>query len=702
MKNFRFFLIPLLFVCGVLLISLLLHWIVPPSKERTAMDGTEAPSQTQAGVPAYIQWQLPEGAQFRLGKGSIKDIKFAPDGSLFAVATSIGIWLYDTHTGAEVALLNEKPRNVTTLAFSPDGKTLLSGDSTGAVKLWDIPARQSREAFQGPGKITNALAVLSVEGIKLVNEAHGHIRVWASSHKTSQQIVTDIHANDRFGHLIVMALSPDGRFLAAAERGDSKIFPIHVWDVDTGDLLFTLKAHTRWIRALAFSPDSKTLASGDEYRVIRLWNIETGTHRATFKVATGSFHALAFSPNGKLLASGGGDGSVRLWDATVKNGEGNILGQYIPSLTVKGHKGRVSALAFSPDSKTFISGSYTDENIYVWDTTTGSKRFTCQGHFGYTYGLVFSETRDTLTSVHRADWRNIQLKVWDLSTGSQLSNDSLNIDGAFGAISPNGQTIVSHEYSEHNRTQLWDVNVKRGRSSLKGLPKRRRIERGTLFQAGFTFSPDSKTVASGGADNVVRVWDAAIQHRSGFQRFFAVFTGGYHPRLTIQGQPVHVRTLAFSPDEKILAGGSNGGFIHLWNAHTGTELFTLRGHRNRISALAFSPDGKTLAGGNRDGEISLWHTVNGTQSSANLLTPRATVNKLLFSQDGKILVSGDSSGTLYLWDVQTGRLLGTHIGHTNPIQALLLSADGKTLVSGGSDGTILLWDWEHLKKTDDR
>ena len=613
MKNFRFFLIPLLFLCGVLLISLLLHWIISPSTERTAMDATQVPSQTQAGVPAYRHWQLPDGAKFRLGKGSINDIKFGPDGSLFAVATRAGIWLYDARTGAEVALLNEKPRNVRTIAFSPDGKTLLSGDSTGEVKLWDIPTRQSRETFQVPEKIINALAAFSVEGIKLVNEEHGHIRVRSSSSKTTQQIVTDIHANDRFGHLTVMALSPDGRLLAAAERSDSKIFPIHVWDVNTGDLLFTLKAHTRWIRALAFSSDSKTLASGDEYRVIRLWNIETGIHRATFKVAKGSFHALAFSPNGKLLASGSSDGSVRLWEATVKNSEGNILGQYVPSLTVKGHKGRVSTLAFSPDGKTFISGSYADENIYVWDTTTGSKRFTCQGHFGYTYGLVFSETGNILTSVHRVDWRNIQLKVWDVSTGSQLSNDFLNIDGAFGAMSPNGQTIVSHEYSEHNRTQLWDVNAKRGRFSLKGLPKRRRIERGTIFHAGFTFSPDSATVASGGADNVVRVWDAALQHRSGFQRFFAVFTGGHHPRLTIQGQPVHVRTLTFSPDGKILAGGSNGGFIHLWNAQTGTELFTLRGHRNRISALAFSPDGKTLAGGNRDGEISLWHTGNGSQ-----------------------------------------------------------------------------------------
>ena len=686
MKKSRFLLIPLLLICGVLLLSLLLRWIASPNLEEIPTDSAQQSLQTQAGSPAYTRWHLPEGATLRLGKGHIRDIKFVPDGTQFVVATSIGIWLYDAHTGAEIARFNKEPRNTKTIAFSPDGKTLISGDSEGEVQLWDTSTVKLRSTFRGPREITNAVSVFSADRIKLANEQHGNIRLWEFNTKTTQPIVTDINSDSRFGYSVVMALSPNAMFFAAATREGDEIYPVWVWDANTGELLFTLKGHTRWIRTLAFSPDSKTLASGNERRTIRLWDTDTGTLRATLKVPAGSFHALAFSPNGKLLASGSGDGSVRLWDATAKK-------QYVPLLTLKGHKNRVSTLAFSPDGKTLLSGGYSG-NILAWDTTTGSKRFTCSGHLGNALGLAFSETESTLTSVHYAqNWSGIQLMDWDINTGDQLSTNALNTKGGFGTISPDGKTVTTQE-SPKDTVELWDVNTKRRRSTLKEVPKED-------WDAQFIFSPDSKTVASGGADNVVRLWDAAMQQSSGFRKFFG-FVAARHPQLTIQGHPVHVRTLAFSPDGKMLAGGSNLGAIHLWDAHTSTKLFTLKEHNNRIHALAFSLDGKTLASGSQNGEISLWDTTNGTKGSANILKPRATVSALLFSPDGKILVSGNGSGILQLWDVHTGRLLSSDACHTNPIRALLLSPDGKTLASGSNDGTILLWDWETLQKADDR
>ena len=420
-----------------------------------------------------------------------------------------------------------------------------------------------------------------------------------------------------------------------------------------------------------------------------------------YKISEWGFHTLTLSPNGKLLASGSNDGRVRLWDATVKKQAGwSTFGKYVPTLTLRGHKNRVSALAFSPDGKTLITGSY-DGNIRIWDTTTGSERFTCSGHFGNALGLVFSQTGSTFTSVHRLNWNTVQLKDWDANIGNQPSARFLNIDNEFGAVSPDGKTIVTYEDWENNTTQLWDVKAKRVRTALKGRPKKRKPMR-TSFRAGFTFSPDGTTVASGGQDNVVRLWDTTARQPSGLKKFFGVFTDNRSPRLTIQGHTVHVRTLAFSPDGKMLAGGSNAGSIHLWDAHTGTKFFTFTGHSNRVSAVAFSPDGKTLASGDVGGELCFWNTTNGTKGRANILEPRATVSKLLFSPNGEILVSGNGKGTIQLWDVHTGRLLSTHIGHTNPIQAMLFSPDGKTLASGSADGTILLWDWEKLKKTDDR
>lgn len=693
MKKSRFLLIPLLFICGVLLLSLLLRWIGSQYLEETPPD-----SQTQVAAPAYAQWQLPEGATLRIGKGHIRDIKFAPNATQFVVVTSIGIWLYDAHTGVEIARLNEKVRNIKTVAFSPDGKTLTSSDYTGDIQTWDIPTAKLHATFRGPKIITNAVSAISTDGITLANEQNRQIRLWKFRPNTTEPIITDTKSDSKLGYKVVIALSPNATRLATASSPEYGIHPIRIWDANTGEPLFSLEKHTLPVKVLAFSPDSKTLASGDTGNRIRLWNVDTGTSRAIFKTSTGSFDVLTFSPNSKLLASGSNDGKVRLWDATVKKQVGSgMLQQYTPLLTLKGHKNQVSALAFSPDGKTLITAS-SYGNIRIWDTTTGSERFTCSGHFGNPLGFVFSETGSTFTSVYPLTWNSVQLKDWDINTGNQLSVRFLNIENEFAAISPDGKTIVAHDYWERNITQLCDVNAKRVCATLKGPPKeKRRVAGASSFQAGFTFSPDSTTVASGGKDNVVRLWDATVQQPSGFKKFFG-FADTRHPQLTIQGHPVHVRTLAFSPDGKMLAGGSNLGAVHLWDAHTGTKLFTLKEHSNKIRALAFSSDGKTLATGSTNGKIILWDTENGKQNSTNIVEPRVTVSQLLFSPDGKILVSGDGRGIIQLWDVYTDKLLSSHAGHTDLIQVLLLSPDGKTLASGSTDGTILLWNWEEFKR----
>ena len=695
MKNLRFLLIPLLFIGGVLLLSLLLRWI-----GSRYLGETPTHIQTQVAAPAYTRWQLPEGATLRLGKGHITDIQYVPDGTQFAVATSIGIWLYDAHTGAEITRLNEKPRNIKTMAVSPDGKTLTSSDSEGEVQMWDISTAKLRATFQGPKRIRNTVTAVSTDGITLANEQQGNIRLWKFRTNTTDPIITDTSSNSELEYDIVMALSPDATRLVATSSAGHRIYPIWVWDANTGEPLFTLKAQTRGIQTLAFSTDSKTLASGNISNTIRLWDMDTGTTRATFKISTGSLHALTFSPNGNFLASGSNDGKVRLWDATVKKQEGlSALGRYAAMLTLRGHKNRISALAFSPDGKTLITASIYGK-IRAWDTTTGSQRFACSEHFGNALGFVFPETGSTFTSVHPLNWNTVQLKDWDVNTGNQLSARFVNIDDEFRAISPGGKTLVTHEPHENKITQVWDVKAKRVRATLKGSPKKRKRRFG-YFRAEYTFSADGTTVASGGQDNVVRLWDATARQPSGLKKFFG-FADTRHPRLTIQGHPVHARTLAFSPDGKMLAGGSNAGAIHLWNTHTGTKLLTLKGHYNRVSALAFSPDGKTLASGSQNGEIILWDTANGTQGSTNIFEPPVKVGQLLFSSDGTILISGNWKGMIHLWDVHTGRLLSTHIGHTNPIWILSFSADGKTLASGAHDATTLLWDWETLKKMNDK
>jgi len=198
------------------------------------------------------------------------------------------------------------------------------------------------------------------------------------------------------------------------------------------------------------------------------------------------------------------------------------------------------------------------------------------------------------------------------------------------------------------------------------------------------FSPDGKILASGSADNTIKLWDVAT---------------GREIR-TLSGHTNWVLSVAFSPDGKILASGSCGkqegylcvqGEIKLWDVARGTEIRTLRGHTSDVYSVAFSPDGKILASGSGDNTIQLWDVAKGTLLRT-LQGHTSWVRSVAFSPDGKILASGSADKTIKLWDVATGREIRTLQGHTSDVYSVAFSPDGKVLASGSADRTIQLWD----------
>ncbi|MDE0014606.1 MAG: WD40 repeat domain-containing protein [Candidatus Poribacteria bacterium] len=645
---------------------------------------------------SLAQDHFSEGAKMRLGKGRITGIQFSPTGSRFAVATSIGIWMYDAHTGEELALLTVLPgegRVVTTIAFSPDGRTLASGEEGGVGRLWDVITGKPIVTFKEVPRprYPNLTALgFSEDGTKFIGASWDNtIRVWESSENTKPPTILHMDGREAsWGTTDLMQLSPNGDFLAIAEPSPEvwvdKTFPIKLWDATTGKQLHTLTGHTRWVKSIAFSADSKMLVSGDEYKMIRLWDTVTGKLKATLNWSRGTAtYALAFSPSGRFIASGHRDG-VKLWDNTVKPKQKTnaAIGDYQHTLEIRGHKDYVSKLVFSPDGKTLLTGSK-DGTIQAWDTATGSHRFTAAtGHIEGTQDLMFNLNADTLISLNRSfnPPGTFQQQRWNLNTGDQLSTRFLSIDASTIILSPDGKTLATH-YSG-NKCFLWDINTDPphiiDRLILEEFPR-------SGLNVRFAFSSDSKMLAAGGEDSSVRVWELT-DSRKGRHRF------------TVKEHNYWLRTLAFSPDGKMLASGDEDRTLCLWRVADGTLLFTSTAHKAWVAAVAFSPDGKILASGGN--EIFFWDTATGTQLRPNRRKLSAQISILVFSPDGSTLVAGNWDGILELWDVRTGGLLSTHTGHTRWINVLKFSPDGKTLVSSSFwDGTILVWDWETLKKT---
>ena len=333
----------------------------------------------------HAQEHLPEGAKMRIGKGAANDITFSPDGTQFAVATDIGIWIYDAKTGAEITVLKQPDGGYGKIAFSPDGNLLAcatGSDGRGEVQLWDKAAGQLITTLPSPTDISSLFFLQ--DGTKLACAgSFGRVHVWEISSETPPVLVTDIRLFfEGWVDAWLTELSPDGRFLAiAVPNWQDKDFSIQLWDGRTGELWHTLTGHKRSVTALTFSPDSKTLISGDEYETLRVWDTESGNLQSTLRWRDRtSTHALAFSPKGRFLSSGHPD-AVRLWHYTVGGVQqwDYAIGDYQNIMDLKGHKDYVYRFAFSPDELTLLTASK-DGTIIAWDTTTGNQRFTCEDH----------------------------------------------------------------------------------------------------------------------------------------------------------------------------------------------------------------------------------------------------------------------------------------------------------------------------------
>jgi WD40 repeat protein len=191
------------------------------------------------------------------------------------------------------------------------------------------------------------------------------------------------------------------------------------------------------------------------------------------------------------------------------------------------------------------------------------------------------------------------------------------------------------------------------------------------------FSPDGKVLASGSEDGTARLW--------------AMPGGKEVHQLGVLGDPA-VRTLTFSRDGKVLAFAGDDSRINLWRVATGKRLHLLKGKPEGIRALAYAPDGKTLVSGHQDGSIQFWDAARG-RKLWSLEGHKGRVNALAFSADGKTLASGGRDETVRLWDPATGKTIRTIRGQTSTIYCLAFSPRGRALaVGGGPDWTVRLLD----------
>ena len=604
------------------------------------------------------QLNLPDGAKARFGKGEITEIAFAPDSNRLAVASSIGIWIYDAHTGEELALLTGHTRSVISVAFSPDGRTLASGSSDETIRLWDATTNEHRQTLRGHTSWVNSVA-FSPDGRTLASgggDKDNTIRLWDA--------MTGTHKDTFIGHtgtVTSVAFSPDGKtLLSGSSDGTARL-----WDVATGVPWQIDMEHKETVTSVAFSPNGSTLASGSLDDTIRMWNVGSSVPKHILTGHEYGISTVAFSPDGETLASGGYR-EIRLWDADSG----------IHKTTLTGHAWGVSSVAFSPDGRTLASGGW-ENRVNLWDAATGGHRQTLTEYTMEVTSVAFSPDGRTLATGHQGFWGSKTLRLWDVPTGEHrqtLIGHRANVRSV--VFSPDGRTLATG--SDDETVRLWEATTGALRRTLRG-------HRGAVRSVAF--SPDGRTLASVGS-RTIRLWDRV--------------TGTALHILTGQA---YVTSVAFSPDGRTLATGGwrEDQTIRLWDVATGEHWQTLIGYTLGVSCVTFSPDGRMLASGGLDGQmlannrwkldptIRLWDAVT-SEHKLTLTGHESGASSIAFSPDGRTLASGGGARTIDLWDVATGKHRHTITGHTSRINSIAFSPEGGTLASGNEDGTVLLWE----------
>jgi RNA polymerase sigma factor (sigma-70 family) len=576
---------------------------------------------------ALSTWEVSTGKELRRWdcKGGSGSFALAPGGKTLAVgtytdnATAVAIYLRDATTGRVLQECRGHASWVRSLAFAPDGRTLISGSHDKTVRFWDVATGKELRRFDEPDMVM--AVALSPDGKTLATTSfHSPDTKWtiflrdAATGREQRHFQAEVP-------VFHLAFSPDGKTLVALapHNGGQPTSTIHLCDVATGKLR-QITGQPPFMYSAAFTPDSKTLVTGSDQGVV-LWDVARALPRAQLGGRHALTSGLTFSSDGKLLAIVS-HGTVRLWDVAA--------GKERPA-PAEGHQGGVHALAFLRDGKTLASVGR-DMTLRLWEAATGRPGRLYRLPAGTAdSGDWFAADGSTLA------WgdgkRIIQMEV---TTGNLLRSFDFPKVVYFFAMTPDGKLLAAYgrdrtlrlvdrttgkevrEFAQYpdlvsglafapdGRTLAVAVedNTLRLEDPITG--KQRALLQWPAAPIAFTFSPDGKTMSVALADNRVMLLDAS--------------TG--RAILAFQ-MPEHATPLVYSPDSKRLAVGTGTGSVYLWEVATGQEVCRIKGHSGGVSCIAFSADGRRLASGGDDTTVLIWDALNPSGDALAITNPSA-------------------------------------------------------------------------------
>ena len=535
------------------------------------------------------------------------------------------------------------PEAVNSVAFSPDGRRIVSGSQDGMVRLWDAATGAEQQVLEGHASKVRTVS-FSPDGSLIASGSFMDIRLWDAASGTARYILEPYSPSHALRNLVFssdLAFSPDSRLLASAMNDGA----ITLWDVATGAWQRTIESRSKIVCVLVFSPDGRLVAAGLEDHTVRLWDVATGIEQNILRGHSRPVDVITYSSDGCFIISGSAE--ILLWDA-ITGTRRSIISSTGPDLC---------GLAVSPDARYLASGSVflpLSAKIFmvrVWDVVTGKEKYRFMGHSGHITAIAFSPDGRLIASASD----DCTVRLWDTSISTRPSTFNKfkeDFDPVKAlAFSPDGSLVISS--LDMQSLELWDASTGMKQRTVEGNPR-------SICDA--KFSADGRLIASSSIDTIW-FWDMASATQHAIFRRFATGLDGF----------------ALSPDGRSVAF-MRDSTVKLWDMITDNVKTIFQGGASlRQSCLEFSPDGRLLASAAAGGTIYLWDT--GTWTLKRTLRHLGRITTLMaFSRDSTVLAVYSESNLVQFCTVETGAF--QRRGSTGiPILYMRFSTDSSYLLT---------------------